>query len=496
MPDNPIIPGFHPDPSICRAGDEFWLVTSSFTWTPALPLFRSRDLVHWRPAGHVLDRPGMPDLARCGFSGGLFAPTIRHHAGRWFVVCTVVGGGGNFVAWSDDPARGWSEPRWIDAPWFDPDLCFLPDGTCWYSRKTDEGIGTAPIDPVAGRLLAPLVTIARPEITADFEGPHRYRIGDWWYLLVAEGGTRSMHAAMVLRSRDPLGPYGRDPAGPLATHRHLGHGPIRDIGHADLVEHPDGSWWLVCLGTRQRRYDAASVLGRETFLAPVHWVDGWPRLVHDRIRPDIADRLPPAQPWPEPGEPSWTGPALPDGWCRLRHPAPGAVTVADGRLRLRCLADHPEDPHGAPALAACPQTWFEGRIEAVLDPDPAPGSEAGLILVGSDAQQMRLWVRDGALRWTHRVGPGLAVESAPLPLPPGPVALRLRVMDGIVHGEARVDGRWVAAGSGEERFLAPEYAPTWSWTGVMAGCWASGGTGGTAVFADIRVRWAQGAGAP
>ena len=492
MASNPVIPGFHPDPSVCRAGDGFWLVTSSFACTPGLPLFHSRDLVHWRPAGHVLDRPEQLDLARCATRSGLFAPTIRHHRGRWYVVCTVVGGGGNFLVWTDDPAAGWSNPLWIDHEWFDPDLCFLADGSCWYSRKTDDGIGTAPLDPDTGRLLAPLTTIARPGPTPDFEGPHRYRIGDWWYLLVAEGGTRANHAAVMLRSRDPLGPYERDPAGPLATHRHLGHGPIRDIGHADLVQHPDGTWWLVCLGTRQMRYDAASVLGRETFLAPVRWVDGWPRLVHGRIRPDIADRLPPAEPWPMRAEDPWTGPGLPADWCGMRWPAAGAVSVAAGALTLRCLADHPEDPLGAPAMALAARTGFSGTLSARLEPPVAAGAEAGLILFGSEVQQARIAVRDGSARWTFRAAAGLVAEGGPLAIPAGPVELRLRVAEGLVHGEILIDGTWRSLGCGEDRFLAPEYAPVWAWTGTMAGCWAcgrDGGLGSRAVFSRIIADW-------
>jgi hypothetical protein len=462
-------------------GDEFWLVTSSFAYAPGIPLHRSRDLVHWRSEGHVLDRPSQLDLTRCRTSGGVFAPTIRHHDGRWYVVTTIVGGAGNILVWTDDPARGWSDPLRIDDPWFDPDLLFLDDGSCWYSRKDDSGIVTAPLDPRTGRLLDRPRTIARPEVTADFEGPHRYRIGDWWYLLVAEGGTRAMHAAVMLRSRDPLGPYERDPAGPLATHRHLGHGPIRDIGHADLVEAPDGSWWLCCLGTRQIRYDAASVLGRETFIAPVRWVDGWPRLVHDRVRPDIADRLLPPAPWS--GIP---GPR----WQTLRWPAPGAVTATADALTLTCLADHPEDPFGAPALAVAPQSGFAGAITADLV--PPPGGEAGLILLGSDEQQVRLAIRDGHARWHARIAADIRLTGDPVPIPPGPLRLRIAVEDGRCHGEILAGEAWIRIGSLEERFLAPELASRWAWTGVMAGVWASGrdgGLGSVARFHGVESRW-------
>ncbi|MFM2091845.1 MAG: Beta-xylosidase, partial [Planctomycetota bacterium] len=480
--------GCHPDPSLCRVGNEFWLVTSSFAYAPGLPLFRSRDLVYWQPVGHVLDRPGQLDLSACGASSGVFAPTIRHHAGRWFVVTTIVGGAGNILLWTDDPARGWSDPLPIDTAWFDPDLLFLDDGSCWYSRKDDSGIVTAPLDPRTGRLLDRPRTIARPEVTSDFEGPHRYRIGDWWYLLVAEGGTRSMHAAVMLRSREPFGPYERDPAGPLATHRHLGHGPIRDIGHADLVEAADGSWWLCCLGTRQVRYDAASVLGRETFLAPVRWVDGWPRLVHDRIRPDIADRLLPAAPWPE--APVSAGPLAP-GWQTVRWPAPGAVAMRGDTLDLTCLMDHPEDPLGAPAMAVTPQTGFTGAVAADLI--PPPGGEAGLILIGSDEQQVRLAVRDGHARWQARIAADIRLAGDPLPIPPGPVRLRIVVAEGRCHGEVLTGGgTWIRIGGLEERFLAPELASRWAWTGVMAGAWAcgrDGGLGTVARFRNLDSRW-------
>jgi alpha-N-arabinofuranosidase len=129
---NPILSGFYPDPSICRVGGDFYLVNSSFAYFPGIPVHHSRDLAHWRTIGHALDRPSQLNLDGAGHSRGLFAPTIRHHDGVFYIVCTNVDAGGNFLVTARDPAGPWSEPVWLeDAPGIDPSLFFDDDGRCW-----------------------------------------------------------------------------------------------------------------------------------------------------------------------------------------------------------------------------------------------------------------------------------------------------------------------------------------------------------------------------
>jgi len=163
---NPVLPGFHPDPSICRVGDDFYLVTSSFEYSPGLPLFTSRDLVSWRQIGHCLTRPAQLDLSKAPSSGGLYAPTIRHHDGYFFVTCTNVTGGGHFIVHASDPAGRWSDPVWVDQDGIDPSLYFSddrvyftsttgadPDGAHVSLPEFRFGVQQCEIDPFTGRKL-------------------------------------------------------------------------------------------------------------------------------------------------------------------------------------------------------------------------------------------------------------------------------------------------------------------------------------------------------
>ena len=245
---NPILPGSHPDPSVCRVGPDYYLVTSTFEWFPGLPVFHSRDLVHWRPLGHVLDRPDQLPLDGVRPSGGLYAPTIRHSGRTFYVVCTLVdgtGAEGNFVVTATDPAGPWSAPHWLgETGSFDPSLFFDADGRAWFhaARPTDSDghteIWLREFDPAGPTLTGPEHVLWDGALkgTVWVEAPHLYRIGDFYHLVVAEGGTALDHAVTVARARRVTGPYEGNPRNPILTHRHLGvDHPILGTGHADLV---------------------------------------------------------------------------------------------------------------------------------------------------------------------------------------------------------------------------------------------------------------------
>ncbi|WP_022893015.1 glycoside hydrolase family 43 protein [Agromyces subbeticus] len=305
---NPVLPGFHPDPSICRVGDEFFVVTSTFEYFPGLPVHRSRDLVEWRLVGHAVHREEQLDLSTVPASGGLFAPTIRHHGGRFFVACTLVGGEGrqgSFIVTATDAAGPWSDPVWIDdAPGIDPSLLFDDDGRAWWcgTRLADPGawpeqteVWVRELDLATMSLVGDehVVWHGAVEGAVWAEGPHLYRSGGGVLLVASEGGTERHHAVSAARGASPVGPFVGSKANPLLTHRHLGgDADVANVGHADLVDDGRGGWWATVLATRRLPLDgerADALQGRETWLVPVSFDDGWPVFApgHGRLADEV-----------------------------------------------------------------------------------------------------------------------------------------------------------------------------------------------------------------
>ena len=276
---NPIIPGFHPDPSITRVGEDYYLVTSSFEYFPGVPIFHSRDLVHWNQIGHVLDRESQLPLTGCRPSGGIYAPTIRYHEGLFYMITTNVSGMGNFIVHAKDPAGLWSEPVLIQQGGIDPSLFFDDDGKVYFTGTGPvngvQGIAMFEINPMTGEQLSP-VHLAWEGTGGRYpEGPHIYKIDGWYYLMISEGGTEMGHMMTAARSKTPMGVYEACPHNPILTHRNDMEGIISGTGHADLVQAHDGNWWMVFLAFRMSE-PYFHHLGRETFLAPVTFENGWP----------------------------------------------------------------------------------------------------------------------------------------------------------------------------------------------------------------------------
>jgi len=285
---NPILPGFYPDPSICRVNDDYYLVTSTFAYFPGVPIFHSKDLVNWEQIGHVLDRPSQIPLEGLRHSQGIYAPTIRYHEGVFYMITTNVGAGGNFFVTATDPAGPWSDPYYLDAPGIDPSLFFDDDGKVYYTgtRPAPEGekysgnweVWLQELDLESKQLVGEPVGLWRGALRDVIwpEGPHLYKVGDYYYLLISEAGTGHHHACSIARSENVSGPYIGNPGNPILTHRHLGKDyPVVNVGHCDFVETQNGEWWAV--GLASRKYGGYyRNLGRETFLLPVSWEDGWP----------------------------------------------------------------------------------------------------------------------------------------------------------------------------------------------------------------------------
>ncbi|GLX66330.1 glycoside hydrolase family 43 protein [Paenibacillus glycanilyticus] len=293
---NPILKGFYPDPSICRVNEDYYLVTSSFGYYPGVPIFHSKDMVNWTMIGYCLTRESQLPLFQSHASPkrlvgktGIYAPTLRHHNGRFYMVTTNQAHYRNFVVSADQPEGPWSDP--VDLEWggIDPSLLFDDDGKVYITgtrsgHDEPDGIYQAEIDLKTGELVSERRLIWEGTGGSYPEGPHLYRIGNLYYLLIAEGGTEYGHMATIARSDNPYGPFESCPHNPILSHRNTNL-PIQATGHVDLVQAHDDSWWAVCLGIRPYGYPFHHNLGRETFLLPVKWTnDGWPVLGdHGRI---------------------------------------------------------------------------------------------------------------------------------------------------------------------------------------------------------------------
>lgn len=445
--ENPVLPGCYPDPSICRVGEDYYLVTSTFEYVPGLPVWHSTDLASWELVGHVVTRPGQLDFDGIASSGGLYAPTIRHSGGQFWVVCTLVdqnddSRGGNFLMTAADPAGPWSDPVWLEADGIDPSLFFDDDGRIWlhgtrlardpqWHHQTE--VWVREFDPVSRRLTGPEHVVWNGALHGVVwaEAPHLYKVDGTYYLLAAEGGTEFHHAVSVARSASVTGPYEGNKGNPILTHRHLGRGvDVVGAGHADLVQAADGSWWAVLLA--MRTYGGYHYnLGRETFLVPVVWEDGWPVFAPGEGRVPAHVEVPFATAAPVPGDDPVVRPEDPR-WTSLRRPAAEFATPSGTGWVLRMRPETLADPR-TPAFLGIRQAHRDVDVDAVLAARPAPGEELGLVVRQSEDDHVRLAVvagADGAIvRATHRrAGVETVLGEAPYRLHAGePVRLGLRV---------------------------------------------------------------------
>jgi Beta-xylosidase len=476
---NPVLPGCHPDPSVCRVGDDYYLVCSSFEYFPGVPIYHSRDLVSWRQIGNVLDRPSQLLLPPATpSSGGIYAPTLRHHAGRFWLITSNIPHGGTLLVTAEDPAGPWSEPVYLpDVTGIDPDLAWDDEGTCWC---TTAGIDQYRIDPTTGTVLSPAERIWSGTPGAQSpEAPHLYRIGDTWYLLIAEGGTERGHGVSVARGPAPNGPFEPCPANPILSHRSTDH-PIQNTGHGDLVQAGDGSWWLVFLGVRPRGGTPGwHVLGRETFLAPVTWEDGWP-VVGPVATVMRAPELPPAPVAAPPARDDFDGPTLHPRWISLRSRPPEDVSLTErpGWLTLRARGTSLDDP--TVTFVGRRQDQHDLRVRALVD---ATRGRGGLAVRLDEQHHYAVESGDGEVRVLARIGP-LAQCLASRPVS-SPVVLRVETWasTGVDHPRQEPDvvrlgfetdsGEFVALAELDGRYLSTEVAG--GFTGRVIGCYVAEG---------------------
>lgn len=351
MIKNPVIPGFYPDPSICRVGDDFYLATSSFEVYPGIPIFHSKDLAHWELISHAMTMANGFHVKGDMHCGGVMAPTIRYHDGLFYVMNCNFADKGNYYVTAEDARGPWSEIHWItDCPDIDCSFFFDEDGKSYLvapgnddTEDNGRAIFLTPYDLKENKATGERVKIWNSGLrraTAP-EAPHIYHIGNYYYLIIAEGGTEHYHAVCMARSKTVDGFYEGNPANPVLTHRHMGFTyPIDNVGHADLIDTPDGNWYAVFLASRIVDGQHKN-LGRETYLCPVRFERDWAYFSPDTGKVEWEYPADPSLPWtpypPELEKDDFDGETLDPVWCFWGTPYQDFWKLKDSALSLQCL---------------------------------------------------------------------------------------------------------------------------------------------------------------
>lgn len=403
---NPILPGFNPDPSIVRVGEDFFLATSTFEWFPGVQIHHSRDLVHWRLVGRPLSRATQLDMRGDPDSCGVWAPDLSYAHGRFWLVytdvkrygqTTVRGADGaslrdfhNYVVVADSIDGPWSDPVRVNSSGFDPALFHDDDGRSWLlnmlwdhrpGHRRFAGIVVQEMDRETRQLVGERRLIFTGTERGFTEGPHLYKRDGFYHLLVAEGGTGWDHAVVMARARSLFGPYAVHPDGAVLSGNGRQDGAITRAGHGDLVELADGTPWLAYLCGRPLPGRARCVLGRETAIQPMRWCDdGWLRTLDGSGAPDPSPPLPPLplSPWPGPTDDGrFDGPELPTAFQWLRTPEPDRLFSLSARPGwLRLFGRETIGSHFEQALVARRQTAFRFTATTRLDIRPAQYQQA------------------------------------------------------------------------------------------------------------------------
>ncbi len=475
---NPVLPGFYPDPSVCRVDSDFYLVTSSFEYFPGVPIFHSRDLVHWRQVGHCLDRQSQLPLTGAGASAGIYAPTLRHNNRTFYMTTTNVSSGGNFIVTSQAPEGPWSEPIPIKQQGIDPSLFFDKDGSVLYTTSSGGALQSR-IDVKSGKLLSEPKVVWTGTGGQYAEAPHLYHKDDWYYLLMAEGGTEYGHMAVVARAKSPWGPFVSCGRNPILSHRSF-NSPIQATGHADLVE-INNIWFAVFLGVRPNGYPPCYHLGRETFLSPVAWLeDGFPMIGdHGHVALEMKTGLALEPETDSSMRDDFDSIRFALCWNFLRNPEPALYSLDErpGYLRMHGSKDGLDDV-ASPAWVGRRQCHFALKAMACLEFQPkTDNEEAGITVRMNEKHHYEIFVtmRNGqeSVVLRRRIG-SLQAEVACHVLPQALnwvlsiEADRNKYM--FSYGPSENDLKLL--GEGETRYLSTEVAG--GFTGVYLAMYASG----------------------
>lgn len=486
---NPIIRGFYPDPSICQVGSTYYMVCSSFQYFPGVPLFESKDLINWTQIGHVLTRKSQIDLEGIGSSGGVFAPTIRYHKGRFYMTTTNNTYQKNFYVWTDDIHGQWSEPVFVDQDGIDPSFYFEGGKTYFMSTGRDDfgenGIIQCELELETGRRLTPTRRIWGGTGGRFVEGPHLYRIGQWYYLMVSEGGTEYGHMLTIARSQSPWGPFESCPWNPILTNRNKAPYILQGIGHGDLAVGPDGNWYMLSLGFRQiHTWMPFHHLGREVFLTPVYQTeDGWFICGRDGTT-DLYYEVPISG--RQQRKDLWTmeNTRWDTDWCFLRHPHLENYRLEQSKATL-LGTNVTLDDVASPTFVGLRQKDFCGELTVHVSADRG---EAGITAYMSEQAHYDLGIRKTKNSWEAfvnlRVG-DIRHTQAALPLPSGEAGLKLVLQAQRYRFLLVQDGKELSLGHSQSRYLSSEVDT--GFTGVVLALYASGHN--NAEFTEFSLRY-------
>lgn len=492
---NPTLPGFHPDPSITRVGDDYYLACSSFEYLPGVPLFHSRDLVRWEQIGNVVTRPGQLAVEKVPTLGGAWAPTIRFHDGRFWLVVTDAMGRGSLIFSAEQAEGPWSDGIVMQGMnGIDPDLAWDSDGTCHITYSGLQldvdhagehlGIQQVRMDLETGQALEEPRSLWSGIGLMFPEAPHLYEIDGTWYLLIAEGGTERGHSVSIARGTRPDGPFEGCPANPVLSARSTAR-PVQNTGHADLVRTPDDGWALFLLGMRPGGLTRAfSPMGRETFSTTLEWVDGWPVA-------QPVELTPPTRPVEH--HEDFTGAQLGPEWLSIRTPAAdwSSLTERPGHLVVHADGSTMDDPR--PRFVGRRQQHQAAAFSVRVD---STGGVGGLSLRIDERHHYDIEAGAGIARARARVGGLCQTWEQPLPTGPGPVTVRIETepvrgmgLDALgpdmvrLSVETDADAGPVELAVLDGRYVSAETAA--SFTGRVVGMYA---TEGAVAFDQFRYR--------
>ena len=496
---NPVLPGCYPDPSICRVGNDYYVVNSSFAFFPGVPIWHSTDLTNWEQLGYVLNRPSqLPMYDGLRISGGIYAPDIKYnpHNGLFYMITTAVDGGGNFFVTTDDPKKcNWSDPIFLpEVGGIDPGFLFDEDGKA-YIVNNDAPAGKPEYSGHRAIWIREFdwkngCTVGKQKMIIDggvdksqhpvwIEGPHLYRINGTYYLMAAEGGTGPDHSEVIFTADTPFGPFKPCAINPILTQRGLPDGrpnPVTCVGHADLVQTPKGDWYAVFLGVRPYK-GGHDVMGRETFLLPVTWKEDQPVILPEGETITYTANRPygPA--------PLWTADGLTKEAFFIRTPLVPCYEIGSkGQLTLTASSSDLNDKRQPAAIGRWINNWTF-TAQTALDFTPREqGDFAGITCFHDDY----CYIRFG--KTLDKEGkPALSLEaysrgklcnqaSTPLPKADGKLYLKVEGNDAVNYTfsyATNPKGEWTQVGEPVSADLISTQTAG-GFTGTMVGIYATG----------------------